>query len=438
LVILLGAGMLMLPRAQAVDLSIVDVFFTSASAVCVTGLSVVDTESSFTMMGKTIILVLIQLGGLGMMTFTGFFSFIFTSRATLQERMLIRDLFSAESLNNLFKLLIKIVLFTFLIEGTGALVIYFSLAANVPDRIFFSVFHSVSAFCNAGFSTLSAGMMSPGLAGNYTLLTMISLLIILGGLGFPVLLKLYAVIKRRILSAWDAITGRRIIMRIEKFDASSKIAFRATIFLIVAGLAFLYFLEDDRTLSGLPLREKLFLSYFNSVTARTAGFNMSDLSLLGFPSLIIMIGLMWIGASPGSTGGGIKTTTFSLAVRVAWNTVRGRRNLEISGREINPGTVSRVLSIIILSLIVIAAGFFCLLLTEEGKEPVSLLFETVSAYSTVGLSVAGTPGFSEPGKIILMLIMFIGRVGPLTLLTGLFISKRRKLFSYPSGDILIN
>jgi Trk-type K+ transport system membrane component len=165
---------------------------------------------------------------------------------------------------------------------------------------------------------------------------------------------------------------------------------------------------------------------------------MSDLSLLGFPSLIIMIGLMWIGASPGSTGGGIKTTTFSLAVRVAWNTVRGRRNLEISGREINPGTVSRVLSIIILSLIVIAAGFFCLLLTEEGKEPVSLLFETVSAYSTVGLSVAGTPGFSEPGKIILMLIMFIGRVGPLTLLTGLFISKKRKLFSYPSGDILIN
>lgn len=436
--ILTGAGLLMLPNARQAPVSVIDTLFTSASAVCVTGLTVVETASSFTLLGKMIILLLIQLGGLGMMTFTGFFSYVFTSRSTLQERMLLQDIFSAESLGNLFKILVKIVLFTFLSEGLGAAIIYFSLPDGMADKSFYAVFHSVSAFCNAGFSTLPDNLMAAPVSGNYVLLTTITFLIIAGGLGFPVMLRLYAVVKNKVIVFYDRITDRKLFYNIERLDPSSKIALATSLILIAAGTAALYILENRQSMSAMGTGDKLFLSYFNSVTARTAGFNMSDLSRLGYPAVFILIGLMWIGASPGSTGGGIKTSSFAVALRMAWSNIRGRKNLEIAGREINPGTINRVLSIIILSLVVISSGFMGLLITNPGRNPVHLLFETVSAFSTVGLSITGTQNLSEAGKIILILVMFTGRVGPLTLLTGLFISTVRKHHAYPSGDILIN
>ena len=438
IIILIGSGLLMLPNSRTETYGYLNALFTSVSAVCVTGLTVVSTAGSFTLMGKIIILCLIQVGGLGIMTFTGFFSYIFTSRATLQERMLLQDMFSSESLGNLFKILIQIILFTFLAEGVGALVIYFSLSDEISGRAFFSIFHSVSAFCNAGFSTVPHGLMEPLVNRNHLLLSSIMVLIIIGGLGFPVIVKLYYLTKSKIRVFYGFLRGRNSQSKREWLDAGSKIVIRATILLLLSGALIYYFVERNNSMKNMVTGEQFFLSFFNSVTARTAGFNMSNLTSIGYPAIFMIIFLMWIGASPGSTGGGIKTSAFAIAVRSAWSNIRGRKALEISGREINPGTINRVLSIIILSIIVIGTGFFCLLIFEPGKNPVYLLFETVSAFSTVGLSLADTSTLSQGGKLIVIVLMFVGRVGPLTLLTGLFFSGRKKYYSLPGGDIAIN
>jgi len=438
LIILVGSGLLMLPNSRTVPVSYQDALFTSVSAVCVTGLTVMDTATSFTDMGKIIILCLIQLGGLGMMTFTGFFSYIFTSRSSLQERMLLQDIFSAESLGNLFQILVKIVVFTFLLEAAGALIILSSLSEEMPRRIFYSLFHSVSAFCNAGFSIFPAGLMSDDIRQNYVLLSAISVLIITGGLGFPVMIRFYAVVKSRIAIIWDYIFRIRFRSKREKLDTGSKIALMTTLFLVLAGTVIFFLTERKSSMNSMTVSGQLFLSYFNSVTTRTAGFNMSDLTLLGYPAILFMTFLMWIGASPGSTGGGIKTSTFTLALLSAWSNIRGRKSLEISGREINQGTLNRILSIIILSLLLVGTGYFALLITETGKNPIYLLFESVSAFSTTGLSLADTSTLSHPGKNVIMVLMFVGRVGPLTLLTGLFFAGSRKYYSYPGGDISIN
>jgi trk system potassium uptake protein len=437
-VILIGSGLLMLPNSRTVPLNFIDALFTSVSAVCVTGLSVVSTAGSFTEMGKIIILCLIQIGGLGMMTFTGFFSFIFTSRTTLRERMLLQDMFSEDSLGNLFKILIKIVLFTFFAEAAGAIVIYLSLGDDMAGKGFFSIFHAISAFCNAGFSTLPDGLMSPVTNRNYIMLSAISILIIIGGFGFPVFLRLYVVAKNKIVLIYCFLFRRISHSRRERFDAGSKIVMVTTLLLLFGGALIFYAVERKTSMSGLSGKEQLFLSFFNSVTARTAGFNMSNLNLIGYPAIFLLIFLMWVGASPGSTGGGIKTTSFTIAVGSAWSIIRGRKHLDIFNREISHGTIIRVLSIIILSLIVTGTGFFLLLLSEPSKNPVHLLFESVSAFSTVGLSLADTSTLSQTGKGIIISLMFIGRVGPLTFLTGLFISGKKKYYKFPEGDLAIN
>jgi potassium uptake TrkH family protein len=438
LIILIGSGLLMLPNSRTVPLRYQDVLFTSVSAVCVTGLTVTDTVSSFTYMGKIIILCLIQLGGLGIMTFTGFFSYLFTSKSSLQERLLLKDIFSSESLGNLFKILIKILFFTFLLEAGGAVLIYYSLGPGSADRVFYSMFHSVSAFCNAGFSVFPDGLMSESLNKNYILLSSITILIIAGGLGFPVMIRFYSVVKSRLHDVLDFIFRRQFHLKRERLDVGSRIALITTLLLIISGTIILFLTERKSSISGMSIPGQLFLSYFNSVTARTAGFNMSDLTILCNPSVFILIMLMWIGASPGSTGGGIKTSTFSLAVLSSWSNIRGRKSLEIGRTEINPGTLNRVLSIITLSLLFIGTGFFGLLIAEPGKNPVHLLFEAVSAFSTTGLSLADSSTLSHSGKSIVMMLMFAGRVGPLTLLTGLFFAGSRKYYSYPGKFISIN
>jgi Trk-type K+ transport system membrane component len=281
--------------------------------------------------------------------------------------MLLKDLFSSESLGNLFKILIKIILFTFLLEAMGALIIYYNLKEEATDRIFYSIFHSVSAFCNAGFSIFPSGLMSEGIHQNYILLSVISLLIITGGLGFPVMIRFYSVVKSRVLIVRNYIFRMRSHSKREKLDAGSRIALLTTLVLILAGTVILYLSERNLSNRDISPVSQWFLSYFNSVTARTAGFNISDLTLLCNPSVLVIICLMWIGASPGSTGGGIKTSTFTLALLSSWSNIRGRKSLEIAGREINQGTLNRVLSIIILSFLFITSGFFLLMVTDQEK-----------------------------------------------------------------------
>jgi trk system potassium uptake protein len=438
LIIFIGSGLLLLPRAHFGQLSYIDSLFTSVSAVCVTGLVVVDTATAFTTLGKIIILCLIQIGGLGIMTFTGFFSYIFTtSGSSFRDRLLLKEIFSSESMNNLFKLLAKIIILTFLTEIVGAIIIYTSLNPEVEDKILFSAFHAVSAFCNAGFSTLSGGLLSPEISNNSVHLS-VAVLVILGGIGFPVLVNVYAFFKHIIISIVRKVLHNRLPVKPEKKNISIRIVLFMTAFLLLAGTGLYYLFESDTSLKGFDSTQKIVTSFFGSVSSRTAGFNMVDISLWSYPTVFLMILLMWIGASPGSTGGGIKTTTFALAFRSVWNNLRGRDHLRLGNREISPSTITRVLSIISLSILIIAAGFFCLLLSEPGKNPVHLLFECVSAFSTVGLSLADTGNFSQTGKIIDILLMFIGRVGPLTLFTGFMLSHRKNYSRYPELEIIIN
>jgi Trk-type K+ transport system membrane component len=341
-------------------------------------------------------------------------------------------------MNNLLKLLTKILLLTFLIEILGALFIYTSLETDYPDKLLFSVFHSVSAFCNAGFSTRSGNLNSPDIMNNTTLQASVAILIILGGIGFPVLVGLYGNLKHFIVSVIRKFQGRLKPVKPETKNVSSSIVLFMTLLLIVGG-AFLYYLfESGNSLKGTDTVRKIIISFFGSISARTAGFNMTDLSLWGYPTVFMMIFLMWIGASPGSTGGGIKTTTFALAFRTVWNTIRGRERLKIGNREVSNRTITRVLTIIFLSVVVVGTGFLCLIVFEPGKDPAYLLFECFSAFGTVGLSLADSSTFTTAGKVIDIFLMFIGRVGPLTLLTGFFLSSRKIYSQYPEIEIAIN
>lgn len=438
IIILLGSGLLMLPNAHTGPLRFLDSLFTSVSAVCVTGLVVVDTETAFTITGKIILLILIQIGGLGIMTFTGFFGYIFTSGSSFRDRLLLKELFSSETLNHLFKILAKIILLTLLTEVVGGLIIYSGLGPDHPDKILFSAFHAVSAFCNAGFSTLSGNLYSTEISMNYMIQISVCLLIILGGIGFPVLLALYSFFKHQFLVLLKKILRKMTPVKPEQRNVTVRIVLFMTVILIIAGAVFYYLFESDKSLNGIDPFQKIMVSFFGSISARTAGFNIVDISIWSYPTIFTMIILMWIGASPGSTGGGIKTTTFALAFRSTWNKIRGRDYLKIGNREIGNNTIIRVLSIIFLSILFIGTGFFCLLLSEPDKDPSNLLFESFSAYGTVGLSLANTASFSDTGKIVDIFLMFIGRVGPLTLLTGIMLSYRKRYSRYPEIDIVIN
>ncbi len=436
-IIIIGTGVLMLPKASTQSISFLDALFTSTSAVCVTGLVVLDTSSAFTTTWQTAILILIQIGALGIMTFTGFLGYMFTGSASFRERIVLKDIISSENMGSLFKALIKIISITFLTEILGALYIYFNTPDAVPDKIFFSVFHSVSAFANAGFSTLPAGLFTSEVQTNYHLHAGIASLIILGGIGFPVLLTFYKYLKHLLLSFAMRLRRKRK-KYIRTININTTIVVVTTSVLIFAGMLFYYLLEENLSLKGMCTLQKLMVSFFGSVSARTAGFNVVDITLWSYPTIFIMIFLMWIGGSPGSTAGGIKTTTFSVALLGVFNFIRGRKNVEIGNRVIGTGTINRVLSVIFLSLAVIFSGFMGLLLAEPAKNPVYLLFESFSAYSTVGLSIVNTATLTGNSKLILIFLMFIGRVGPLTLLTAIFISQRKKYYKLPVQDLIIN
>lgn len=438
IIIFIGSGLLMMPKAHTGHLTWLDSLFTSVSSVCVTGLIVVDTASSFTTVGKIIIMCLIQIGGLGILTFTGFFSYIFTSGSSFRDNLLLKELFSTETMNNLFKLLAKILILTFLIEIIGALVIYSSLEPDHQNKLLFSIFHSVSAFCNAGFSTSPDNLNSPEIQNNTILQASVASLVILGGIGFPMLTALYAKLKYFIAGIIRKLQGKLKPVIPEKKNVTANIVLFMTVLLILGG-AFLYYLfESGSSMKGLDNFRMVIASLFGSISARTAGFNIIDISLWGYPTVFVMMFLMWIGASPGSTGGGIKTTTFALAFRSAWNYIRGRERLKIGNREVGNNTIVRVSSIIFLSIIIISAGFFGLLLSEPEKDPVYLLFESFSAFGTVGLSLADSSTFSDAGKVVDIFLMFVGRVGPLTLLTGFFVTSRTRYSTYPEIEIVIN
>lgn len=441
--IIIGSFLLMLPNATYEGISPIDALFTSTSAVCVTGLIVVDTGTFFTPFGQNIILLLIQLGGLGIMTFASYFSYFFRGRSSYENQIMLKDVTNAEKIGEVFNVLKKIVILTFSIELVGAILIYFSIKkALMPeflDRMIFSVFHSISAFCNAGFSTLGNSLYETEFRFNYSLQLIIIALFVLGGIGFPLLFNLYKYLAYYFKKQLIKIKNPKESIYIPwVLNINSRIVLITTSILLVIGTILFYFFEVDNTLAEHSTFGKIVVSLFGAATPRTAGFNSVDMTALNFSTVMIIFILMWIGASPGSTGGGIKTTTFALATLNFFSIARGKDRVELYKRQISDLSIRRAFSIISLSLLVIGTAIFLIASFDGEMTLLSIAFECFSAYSTVGLSLGITPLLSAPSKLVIIATMFIGRVSMLTILIALLRSVKHLNYRYPKEEILIN
>ncbi|MFN3402700.1 MAG: TrkH family potassium uptake protein [Cytophagaceae bacterium] len=443
LLILIGTGLLLLPRATVNGITIIDALFTSTSAVCVTGLTVVDTETQFTAMGKVIIFWLFQIGGLGIMTFTSFFGFLFKGEFSYKNELFLQSIVNENKMDEIFKTLLKIIVITFSIEILGAIMIYFCIPEHVfestKDRIFFSIFHSVSAFCNAGFSTFSEGLFHNNFRFNYNLQLIIAFLIIIGGLGFPIVFNFYRYIKHYVTNKWkQKVYHKNFIHAPRIIHLNTKLVVFTTICLIVGGTIFIYFLESGNSLKEHTWNGKIVTAFFSAVTPRTAGFNVIDMTTLMPATILIYLFLMWVGASPASTGGGIKTTTFALAFINTVTVAQGKEKIELFRREISEESVKRALTIIFMSTIVIGLAILLLTFTDPEKRMINIAFECFSAFSTVGLTLGVTPELSPAGKLIIIVVMLTGRVGIITFIIGFARKAKGFIHRYPKENIFIN
>ncbi len=422
--LLTGALLLMLPAATVNgDLKFCDALFTSASAITVTGLIVVDTATVFTSFGHTIILMLLQFGGLGFMTFSTLLILLIGKSISLTDKMIIENDFTSGNYRNIKQVIKKVFLLTLMCELTGALLLYFQFSnLSGGKRVFAALFHSVSAFCNAGFSTFSNSLENyttdPGV--NLT----ISFLIILGGLGFLVMNELYLLASREIKS-------------VKKLSLHTRMVVLTSAVLIAAGFVLIFIKEVTDSSNTLSVSTNALVAFFQSVSARTAGFNTIDLNLLSGASIFVIIILMFIGSSPGSTGGGVKTTSVGMVLAYFRSRLTGKDSVNIFYRNVPSKTVEKAFLVIILSFLFVSIAFWLLLFFEETLEPMALLFETFSAFGTVGLSLGITAKLSTASKIVMIFAMFIGRVGPLTILIAMSKRESAAVLHYPEENIMI-
>ena len=410
--IVLGTGLLLLPPATVGGhIAPIDALFTATSAVCVTGLVVQDTGGFFTGFGQAVILVLIQLGGLGIMTVSVTFFQLLGRRVSFRQHMAMQDIFTHTPRRDIYLLLRSIFLFTLVAEAIGALVLFicWHLAYPWPQALWLAVFHSVSAFCNAGFALFADSLT--GFRGMLPVNATVALLIVLGGIGFPVIYDFYDTRRQR----------RRGRQR--HWSVQTRTVLLVSAILIVAGALLFWLLERNSTLRGLPAGEAIMAAVFQSITCRTAGFNTVDIGVLGEPTLALMMLLMFFGASPGSCGGGVKTTTLAVIVGFTWSRLRRRQRVNFFKRSLPEAAVGRSIALLMLSTALIAVVLVLLLLSmthwlEDGSNLhgrfLPYLFETVSAFGTVGLSMGATAEFNTLSKLWLVATMFVGRVGVLT------------------------
>lgn len=435
--------MLMLPVAcKSSRIEFIDALFMSASAVCVTGLSVFDISTELSFFGVNVILILIQLGGLGIMTFTTLIGYLISGESSYKDQLMFSQVLNHNKLGSVIQTLVKIVVLTLCFELLGVILIFF-FTENQKfdgffDKLFFAVFHSVSAFCNAGFSTFRLGLHDEALRFNYPLQLVIAMLLILGGLGFTIILNVQVFVIR-----WAALIYNRIrYKRAIKYKAwvmtfNSRLIAYTTFILLIFGFAVFFILEYDNSLSSHPtLFGKLVTAFFASATPRTAGFNTIDMNVLSFPTLTVITLLMWIGASPGSTGGGIRTTTFAVAALNVVNSARNFNRIYVFNRQISSESLKKSFAIISLSIFWLGISIFILSITDGEKGLKALAFESVSAYSTVGLSLGITSSLSTGGKILIICTMFLGRVGTITLLVALVNSVYIRHFEFPKENVI--
>lgn len=429
--ILIGSSLLMMPWAtREGQMAWIDALFTATSALCVTGLTVVDTGSTFSFYGQVLIMTLIELGGLGIMTFAALLYLSTGWGISMRQRSFIQETFSSDFLRDIKKLVIFIFSFTFVAELAGTLLLMpcwdkgFSLGQN----IFYSLFHSVSAFCNAGFSLFPDNFM--GYRSNILLNITITSLVILGGIGFPVIRELLSVMQEE----------KRV-----RLSLHTKVTLAVTAVLIVFGTFIFWVLESNNYMAGMPWWEKILMSYFQSVTTRTAGFNTMDFSLLGNATLMFTILLMFIGASPGSAGGGIKTTSAGALFVVLWNRIKGNETNNIFKATLPQEIVSRAITVFIVSIFFIIFILSLLMIGQQGSVLIQqsrglfleYFFEAVSAFGTVGLSMGITPRMDSLSKFLIIVTMLVGRVGILTLVYVVISRREAPRYSFAEENVLI-
>ena len=446
IIIFIGSGMLMLPRSTYDGLSFIDALFVSTSATCVTGLSTVDVVSTFTPLGLFFILILIQIGGLGVMTLTCFFAMTFMRNATISNQAQIADLLCSKSLSSLVHTLGYILGFTLVIEGIGALLIFSSthntLGMTFDQEIAFSIFHSISAFCNAGFSTLSGNLGNEVLmAGGHNMFYLtISILIILGGLGFPVLVNLYVNVKTNFHRIKKRYLDKRHINvhHVHLYSTNTRIAIIMTIILLIGGTVGIAILEWDRTFAALSITDKIVQSFFTAVCPRTAGFNSFAISSFGLQSIMIIMLLMMIGGGTQSTAGGIKLNVFAVVFLTLRSILFGTPKVTVFQRQLSETSIRSSNCSLILYLLFVFLGVFVLSFFEPNVDIMALLFECISALSTVGASLDLTLTLQDNSKIVIIVLMFIGRVGVLIMVASIIKQKTNVKLKYPSDYIIIN
>lgn len=425
-VTILGGILLSLPISMrdGKSVKLIDGFFIATSAICVTGLSSIDIGSVYNIFGQMVILVLIQLGGLGVITFTSVIIIMISKKIGYYTKKIVQEDINIDTTFKIEEYVKKVILSVIVIEFIGTVILFFEFIKKFGflKAVYYSFFHSVSAFCNAGFSLFSDNLY--GFKNSFIINMTIPLLIFLGGIGFSTILNCYNVLRKKE----------------KRLTSTTKLSIKISIFLVIIGMVAMFFLEysNKSTIGNLSFGQKLEASFFQSVTTRTAGFNtISILGLKRSTSLLFVI-LMFIGASPGSTGGGIKTTTIGLIILGTLATLKNKDTIEYDKRSVSWRIYSKAITVLFISLIYTTICVFLLILFERNKNLLDLVFEVFSAFGTVGLSRNLTPSLADISKFILIVTMFVGRVGPLTIALALSKSNLKKgRYTYPQENILI-
>ncbi len=445
LIICIGTGLLMLPRCTVDGISWVNALFVSTSAVCVTGLVPVDVATTFTSLGQLVIIILIQIGGLGVMTLTCFFAMFFMGNTSVYNQLAVRDMISSDSLLSLLSTVIYILFFTLVIEGAGMLVLFLSihgtLGMTVQQEMVFAAFHSISAFCNAGFSTLSENLGNPLVMQHHNLLYItISVLIILGGIGFPILVNFKHIAGYHLKRLFYFIrTGKRDRQRIRHlYNLNTKIVLLTTLILLTGGTIAILLFEWNGAFAGMSMPDKWVQAFFNATCPRTAGFTSIGLTSFSLQSLLLMLLLMFIGGAAQSTAGGVKVNAFAAAVLSLFAVIRGKNRVEVFRRQLSVDSIRRSNATLVMYLMILFLGVFVLSVLEPHASLLALVFECTSALSTVGSSLGLTPALGEAGKLFVSLLMFIGRVGVITIVLGFVPPQKHTKYKYPDDNLIIN
>lgn len=442
--IIIGSLILMMPKCTTGGIDYIDSLFVSTSAVCITGLTPIDVSATFTPFGLLVLSLMIQIGGLGVMTFTSFFALFFSGNNSVYSQVVVKDMIYSKTINSVLSTLLYILGFTLVIELAGAAAIFLSvhgtLGMSIEDELIFSGFHSLSAFCNAGFSNIEGGLSNPALLySNQSIYIIASVLIFAGGIGFPILVNFKTAFFSHVRRLWRKIRGKeRFREPAHIYDMNTKIVMVTTITIFMVSSLLFFILEYNNSLAGMSMYDKIVQSVFNSFVPRSSGF--SSVNPAGFlnVTIIMMVVLMWIGGASQSTAGGIKVNTFAVILLELKSAITGKDRVVVYNRTIAMDSVRRACAVVTLSILAYIFYSMMLVAFEPGLPVKQLLFESASALFTVGSSLGVTHELSDPSKILLCTAMFLGRVGIISMLIGFAGQRKDPPVKYPVDNVIIN